>query len=121
MADARGVAAALLAKIVAMFSTGDLRDAETVFAADYVDHQGLRGESISGVDGFRRVVTAARAPYARLVVTVVDRTVEGDRISARLHWRGVQTTDARTVERETVEILRIADGRVVEHWGTRVS
>jgi ketosteroid isomerase-like protein len=104
-----------------MFSTGDVRDAETLFSANYVDHQGLRGETIMGVDGFRRVVSAARAPYKRLEVTVLATTIDADKISARLQWRGTTETDERPVEREPIEILRIADGRVVEHWGTRVS
>jgi len=104
-----------------MFGTGDASAADRVFAPEYVDHQGLRGEEIHGPEGFRRVVEAARSAYAALDVRFADVQTEGDKITARFHWRGTARDDGRATERETVEVLRLADGVVVEHWGTRVS
>jgi len=111
----------VLRQICDMFSTGDASAADRVFAPEYVDHQGLRGEKIRGPAGFRRVVEAARSAYAALDVRFADMQTEGDRITARFHWLGTAKDGGRATERETAEVLRIAGGRVVEHWGTRVS
>jgi predicted SnoaL-like aldol condensation-catalyzing enzyme len=43
--------------------------------------------------------------------------VEGDKLAARLRWHRTDT-HGRTVERETIDILRFSDGHVTEHWGT---
>ncbi len=100
-----------------MFSTGDVSGAPDVVAAEYVDHQGLDGNEMSGVGGFVHVVEVARQDYATLSVEVVDLEVAGDTAHGRLRWTGVGR-DGRTAERETSETVRVADGRAVEHWGS---
>jgi predicted SnoaL-like aldol condensation-catalyzing enzyme len=111
---------ALLRAVVDVFSTGDVSRLADLFGADYVDHQGLAGEKIHGIDGFARVVRAARNPdrYAALVVTIEDAISEGDRIAARLQWRHALRSGGE-VRRETIDLLRIADGKIVEHWGAQ--
>ena len=101
-----------------MFSTGDVSRVREVFADGYIDHQGLGGEKVRGPDGFARVVRAARNPerYADVAVTIEDAIVEGDRAAVRLRWRQTLCS-GEEVRRETIDLLRIADGRVVEHWG----
>lgn len=111
--------------IVAIFATGDLGDVDSLIAADYIDHQGLRGIQISGPDGFRRVVTAARGAYpAGLNVLVEDSVAEADKVVLRLRWRGTARRSASEqpefVERETIDILRFVGGEAVEHWGARL-
>ena len=113
------MAKTLFGEIAAMFMTGDTARAGDLFAAGYVDHQGLRGEVMFGPDGFRTVVEAARAAYDRLYIDVSELKAQGDTISARFRWRGLRGSE-QVADRETVEVLRIADGRVVEHWGTRI-
>ena len=65
------------------------------------------------------VVALARRGLPNLRVSVEDTMAGGDLLAARLRWR---STDARgrTIERETIDILRFAGGGVVEHWGTEV-
>ena len=105
-------------KIVEAFSTGDLSRVESLFALDYVDHQGLGGHEMIGPSGFSDVVRAARTGYVDLAVRIDDLIAEGDKVVARLHWRGVRPA-GEIVERETIEILRFVAGRAVEHWGAR--
>jgi ketosteroid isomerase-like protein len=102
--------------MVLMFSTGDLTELEATVARSYLDHQGLRGETIHGAEGFANVVAAARAAYRTLDVTVEDLVVTDDRAVARLRWRGTRPSGEH-VERETREIIRIDEGKAVEHWG----
>lgn len=104
--------------MVAMFSSGDVSEVETHVHADYFDHQGLGGQPIRGPSGFATVVAAARSDYEHLEVTVEDLITGADRAAARLRWHGTRL-HGEVVRRETLEIVRIVDGRAVEHWGGR--
>ena len=108
----------LLESIVRMFATGDTSAAEAVLSGSYLDHQGLGEGDLIGPDEFRRVVTVARSGYDELEVGIEDLLTDGDKVTARLRWIGKRS--GRTVERETIEILRIQDGKAVEHWGARL-
>jgi ketosteroid isomerase-like protein len=64
------------------------------------------------------VVEVARRGFDALAVSIEDLIEDGDRAVARLHWTGTQPTD-ELIERETIEIVHVRAGRVVEHWGGR--
>ena len=101
--------------MVVMFSTGDVSDVEETVHPNYLDHQGLHGESIQGPAGFASVVAAARLGFEALDVTVEDLITGRDRAAARLQWSGV--LPGGKVTRQTLEIVRIENGMAVEHWG----
>lgn len=110
-------AAEVMKMMVTMFSTGDVSGVEAAVHPDYLDHQGLHGESVHGPAGFASVVAAARAGFEALDVTVEDLITGNDRAAARLQWIGVGHDGNLT--RQTLEIIRIEDGMAVEHWGGR--
>lgn len=110
----------MIGKMVRAFATGDLSDIDSYVDQRYVDHQGLRETKITGHEGFRQVVAAARNSYSDLKVTIEDSIVEGSKIAARLRWIDKGTPDGVTFARETIDILRIENGRAVEHWGARL-
>ncbi len=111
-------AATVIKKMVAMFSNGDLTGLEATVAPGYLDHQGLGGEPIRGTAGFATVVAAARGGCRALDVTIEDLIAADDRAAARLRWRCTRPS-GEVVERETLEIVRISDGKALEHWGGR--
>ena len=105
---------------------GNLSRIPDLVAADYLDHQGLGDKELIGPKGFARVVQAARVDYAELRVSVEDVITAEDRVVVRLRWRGLRALDPsghlrQEAERETIEILRFANGKAVEHWGTRTA
>lgn len=110
----------VLNEIVSIFSTGNLNKIPEVISPEYVDHQGLSGIKIRGQQGFARVVTAARKGLSNLQVVTKDVIVEDEKVAARLEWHGVNA-DGENVVRETIDILRVESGQLVEHWGTRLS
>jgi predicted SnoaL-like aldol condensation-catalyzing enzyme len=106
--------------MVAAFATGALGDVATYVHEDYLDHQGLDGQRpITGIDGFAHVVRVARAAMSGLEVEIVDLIEDGDRAVARIAWRG-RRPSGEPVDRATIDIVRIADARAVEHWGAEV-
>lgn len=108
----------LLERVVRMFSTGDASAAEDVFSAEYLDHQGLGEGPLTGPAGFRRVVQVARGAFTKLDVRIEDVLIDDDKVAARLRWSGIR--DGRSIERETIDILRVDRGMIVEHWGARL-
>ncbi len=100
-----------------MFASGDPSDAAAIVAADYLDHQGLDGEPVRGVDGFVLVVRTNCAAHEHQQVSIEDVFGTSDRAVARIRWRG-RRLDGVEVDRETIDIVRVAEGRAVEHWGS---
>lgn len=118
LADGPLTAVEVLTAMVAVFDSGDPTHADRV-AADYRDHQGLGQGPMRGVDGFAQVVTTNYAGYERQEVTTEDIFGTGDRAVARIRWQG-RRPDGDYVDRQTIDIIRIENGRAVEHWGARV-
>ena len=109
----------VLRAIVAMFASGDPTDGAAVVAPDYVDHQGLGAGPIQGIEGFAHVVRTSYGAYERQDISIEDLFGVDDRAVARIRWRGRRHTGDEVI-RETIDIIRVADGRAVEHWGARV-
>jgi predicted SnoaL-like aldol condensation-catalyzing enzyme len=106
----------VLEAMVAMFASGDPSAAAEVVAPDYLDHQGLGTGPIRGVEGFARVVRTNHAAHERQEISIEDVFGADDRAAARIRWRG-RRHDGEKVDRETIDIIRVVDGRAVEHWG----
>lgn len=104
--------------MVAMFATGDPAGASLVVAESYLDHQALGTGPLDGIDGFAHVVRTNFAAYERLNVRIEDLFESGDRVAARITWAG-RRHSGEEVQRETIDIIRVRDGRAVEHWGGR--
>jgi predicted ester cyclase len=111
-------AAAAARAIVDILATGDLDGVSSAVAVDYVDHQGLGDVEIRGLHGFRRVVEAVHTS-SDVRVTIEDIVAAQDKAALRLGWHGVNRA-GRTVTRETLELLRFVDGRLIEHWGAEL-
>ncbi|HZU66785.1 MAG TPA: ester cyclase [Ktedonobacteraceae bacterium] len=103
-------------KIVEMFNTGDLSEVGSLFSPDYVDHQRPPWLDVSGSEEFKQIVLSARKSLPNLRVTIEDVIVESDRVVVRLRWRSTHP-EGKKIERETIDILRFAQGKAVEHWG----
>lgn len=109
----------VLLRMLEMFATGDVQGASETVADDYRTHQAAAGLTARGPQAFRDLVRATRRPFADLDVWPEALVQNGDQVTARLHWRGVLPSGA-TLDRITVEVLRVVNGRAVEHWTEQV-
>ena len=103
-------------KIVEIFNTGDLSEVDLIFSPDYIDHQRPPKMDIDGPDEFKQIVMNARHSVFDLKVTMEDLVAEEDKVVGRLQWH-ITDRDGKTIDRETIDILRFVNGQVVEHWG----
>ena len=89
---------------------------------DVVDRS--RPEGIAaGAEGVRQQFDAFRAAFPDFRATIHDQIAEGDKVVTRKVFRGTHRGDlmgipptGREVEIEVIDIVRVQDGRIVEHW-----
>ena len=108
-------------RMVDFFNTGDLSELASVVATDYVDHQGVGQGELLGPAGFTSVVDLSRTRHPHLDVEVDELTVVGEVVVAKLTWTEPAGSGERTTYRETIEVVRFAEGLAVEHWGARLA
>lgn len=106
--DPTAVNSALLDRYVAMVNANDDAARRQIFAANYVQHGGFKG---------------AREALPDLRLTVEDRIFGGDKIVARNTWTGTHrgtllgvAPTGRQITLRTIDIWRVEDGRLAEHW-----
>jgi len=106
-----------------VLTRGGLTVADELIAPDFVDHAASPGME-RGPDGFRAAVAAFRTAFPDLHVTIEDHIADGDRVARRMTMRGTHhgelfgippTSKAITIT--GIHIVRLADGKVAEHWG----
>jgi steroid delta-isomerase-like uncharacterized protein len=103
------------------WNSGNLAAIDELFAPDFVEHQ---AGIAPGRDGVKGSIRALRTAFPDLRLEVEDAVADGDRVWFRLHgtgthdgpFMGVPAT-GRRIDVTVIDIARIADGRLIEHWG----
>ena len=96
---------------------------DEIFAPDYVTHSAQPGVPPTR-EGFKQFVTAYKAAFPDLRYTIEDAIEAGDKVVHRVSvsgtmkgdFLGMPATGTRATWTE-IHIGRVANGRVVEHWG----
>lgn len=109
-----------------VINKGNLHLAEDLLAANYVEHPPLPGGG-TGLTGFQQFVSMVSTAFPDLHVTLEDIIAEGDKVVVRLTVSGthrgmfmvkIPPTDKHVTWRG-IDIIRIADGKIVERWNER--
>jgi len=110
-------------RIVDALNTGNLTAIDEVFAPGYVDRTPNPGTTPDR-EGFKQGLTKFRAAFPDFRYTIDDEIVVGDKLVHRLTGRGTQKGEFQGVPAtgkyaswSEIHIGRIANGKVVEHWG----
>ena len=106
-----------------LFSTGDEALADEVLAPDVVFH-GTRGDGeLHGLEEMKAFVKQYRRAFPDAHSTVEDQVAEADTVVTRWRARGTHRGEiwglpptGNTVEWEFIDIFRVRDGKLVEHW-----
>ena len=106
------------------FATGGTAVVDELCAADLVEHQfGMDGVGADAIQHVKDAIRDVHAATPDMSVTIEDSVEHGDTIWVRARARGTATgpffgpPSGRPVDITVVDIARIVDGRIVEHWG----
>jgi steroid delta-isomerase-like uncharacterized protein len=118
--DARELVERLHAEL---FASGDLATLDRFFAPDVVSHNMPPGFP-PGIEGVRRFFATFRDAFPDVEVRVDEVVAEGDRAAVATTIGGTHTGEllglaptGRRVAVTGIDIVRVRDGRIVEHRG----
>ncbi len=104
---------------------GNLDILNQIYATDFVDHNAPRGTP-AGIEGVRQSRIAFRRAFPDWHETIDSIHVKDDKIvimstvraTHKGQWHGIAPTGRRITARR-VSILRAAEGKIVERWGSQ--
>src|SRR5262245_3188805 len=122
MAEGTGLIARFYEDVI---GKGQMSLIDDLTTDDLVDHEeGLPGQP-AGREGVKFFVNAMREAFPDISVKTIEPTLTDGNLEAaravltgthRGELLGVAATE-RAVEIETLDIIRVEDGKVAEHWG----
>jgi len=122
MAEGTGLIARFYEDVI---GKGQMNLIDELTTDDLVDHEeGLPGQP-AGREGVKFFVSAMREAFPDIRVKTIEPTLTDGNLEAaravltgthRGELLGVAATE-RAVEIETLDIIRVEDGKVAEHWG----
>jgi predicted ester cyclase len=106
------------------FNGGDLTVAEAVTSPDLAEHQDFGPHHAPGAEGVRAVISSLRRAFSDFHLEIEDIAVSGDTVWARMTATGTHDgpfmghpPTGRRMRATVFDAIRVADGRMVEHWG----
>ena len=107
-----------------IFNRGNMSVVDEVFAPDFVEHEELPAGIPSNREGVVQLTTMLRSAFPEFNATIDDIIAEGDKVVIRMTWRGTQEGEflgipptGKSISIGVIDIIRMADGKAVEHWG----
>ena len=104
-------------------STGNLNALDNIYSSDYKRYLSATAAPLTAAQQKARL-TGLRTAFPDLNLKIEDMSAEGDRVSVRMTVTGTQLGTfsgiAPTGKKVTIaayEVVRIANGKIVEHWG----
>jgi steroid delta-isomerase-like uncharacterized protein len=105
------------------YNTANYEALAEVVAAD-VHTPNIASDMPSGLEGAIAVHKKTLLGMPDYLTTIEDLIAEGDKVVARVRITGTHTGDfwgvpptGRQINLTAIYIVRIADGKIVEHWG----
>ncbi len=106
------------------FAAGDTNVVDELCSPDLIEHQfGLAGTGAQAIAKVKRAISEVHAGLPDLTFTIGDWAEQGDTVWVRAEGVGTNTgafmgpPTGLKVAFTVIDIARIQDGRIVEHWG----
>ena|SRR5690348_4765273 len=106
------------------FNQGNLAVADELSSPELVEHQNFGPNHAPGAEGVKAVIASLRRAFSDFHLEIEDLVVDGDFVWLRM--TGTGTNDGsfmghpptgKRMRTPVFDLLRIRDGRLVEHWG----
>jgi len=109
-----------------IYAKGKLELADELIHPGFVDHEPAHPEQPTGPESVRQTVRRLHATFGDLRFEVEDEIAEGDRVVQLVVMSGRHTgalmgrePTGKTFAVRHTYIWRIADDKIVDHWGSR--
>ncbi len=106
------------------FAIGNDAIVDQVCSPDLVEHQfGTAGQGAEAVAHVKAAIRDVHRAVPDIAFTIEDSVESGDTIWVRVRGRGTATgpffgpPSGRPVDFTVIDVCRIVDGRIAEHWG----
>lgn len=103
---------------------GNFVAADELLADNVIEYENLPEGLPPNGEGIRQLFRMLRTAFPDFNITIEDLLSDGDKVIARVTLRGTHRGDlmglpptGRKVAYEAIDISRIADGKMIEHWG----
>jgi predicted ester cyclase len=107
-----------------VFNHGNVSRADEFLAPHFIEREELPPGIPRDREGVKLLTTMLRSAFPDFKATIDDIVAEGDKVVIRQTWSGSHKGEfmgisptGRSVSFGVIDIIRIADGRCVEHWG----
>jgi len=106
-----------------VISEGNVDKVGELVVDDVVDHERIPGQA-DGIEGVKQFAETMRSAFSDISATIGPSLESVDLASAHVtltgrhtgEFMGVPATD-KEFEIESIDMIRFADGKCVEHWG----
>ncbi len=106
------------------FATGETAVVDELCSPDLVEHQfGLAGDGAEAIAHLKDAIRDVHRAVPEFTATIEDSVEDGDTIWVRVRVTGTASgpffgpPSGNPVEITVIDIARIVDGKIVEHWG----
>ena len=103
---------------------GNISLVDELVAPDFVEHEELPPGITPGREAIKQLPAIFRSAFPDFKVTIDDLIAEGDKVVVRTTWSGTHKGEfmglaatGKGVSFGVIDIIRIAGGKFVEHWG----
>jgi steroid delta-isomerase-like uncharacterized protein len=103
---------------------GDLSVIHQMMPPDFIENQELPAGAPQGRDGVEHFFRQWTQGFTDRNITLDLEVAEGDLVTTFQTWRGTHSGEflgipatGKTIKVPAVDIVRVADGMFVEHWG----
>jgi predicted ester cyclase len=106
------------------FNRGNIGLVDEFLSPDFVEREVLPPGIPSGREGVKLLAAMLHSAFPDFQATIEDIVAEGDKVVIRQTWTGTHMGEfmgipetGNSVSFGVIDILRIAGGKCVEHWG----
>jgi steroid delta-isomerase-like uncharacterized protein len=107
-----------------IFNRGNMSAADEILAPNFVEHEVLPPGIPDGREGVIVMTSMLRSAFPDFKATIEDTLAEGDKVVIRMTWSGTHKGEfmgipatGKRVSIGVIDIIRVAGGKLVEHWG----
>jgi steroid delta-isomerase-like uncharacterized protein len=106
-----------------LISNGNLAAVDELFAPDFIEHELLPGVP-PGREGAKQLFSALHTAFPDIRAEIEQVVAQDDKVVFHMTWRATQTGSfmgipptGKQVAFKVFDMVRVADGKVAEHWG----